>query len=565
MSEDFGLKFRVELEGKDEVSEALDNATGKAKRLGLSLKDAGAALSSFAGKAKSELGDFAGKELNGSLGARARGVLELRDALSKLAVSAGGGTEMIAGLDEQVQKVARSSNQMQTAVVSALQAFVERDGDIVTARKNIELYGKVATATSASLEDVARAGQALSSKFNIKDQAQSFAILAAQAKVGSIELRDIATQGNSIFTAARSANIGGAGHEEEGVRQIGGLLQDIAGGARGKGKATAADAVVQIRGIFSQIRQNAGKIEALGVEVGDRNYIDVVRDLIVKTGGDPRALAAIFRNERAFAGISTLATQYRDEHGFKTLDKYTNTAADPARLDQDFSTRRNSPLEKLKQTQIAIDSYFDKYLGAVSEWAAAHASELQAGTIALGLAGKGISIAGRVGALLPGGLGDKVGSVTAQRVYVVNWPGGGVPGVPGDGNEGTKGGVLGAAGKWALGLLGGAPGAALLPAAGLVAVGYEIHKQQEGVKATEKRFNDANPILDPESAKYFGTEYARAHKAVIRHGGMETGDLGTLPAPQVNITIHSNEELKVTGDSGTRDPKVIDKRRAGGG
>lgn len=588
MSEEFLLKFKAELDGQEQISAVFDSAGKDADRFDARLKKilsgAGATISSFASKAQSELSAFGGKELSGSLGDQARGVLKLRDALTQLAVSSGGTAAMVGGLDAKVQATSRSTNQLQTDVTAAMQAFVERSGDLKTATDNIELYGKVATATGATLEDVARAGEALSSKFNIKEQGQAFGILAAQAKAGSIELRDIASQGNTVFTAARTANIGGKGHELEGVRQIGGFMQDIAGGARGAGKQTAADTAVQVQAIFSQIRQKADKIEALGVTVGNRNYIDVIKDLIVATGGntDKAHLGGIFTNLRAFKGVSTLATQYQDDGGFKKLNDLTNTALDPSQMDRDFAARNSTGEANLKRTQIGRAAWSDKYLGGVAEFAAAHANELQAGFMGAGLIGKGLSLAGRVGGMLPG-VGDRIASATAARVYVTNWPGsfaGGSPALPGGGKAGAllsgAAEVLGTAA--AVTAIGTAIGAALgnyldkhsdTARKGYTAEANLAYRLSGGVAADKK--------LEDYEAGRNQKQLARRKKErddLIRdfegkglsHGkAIYAADQKIRTAQIEHLTvIIADNEAHVQNDDGTRSPKVMVTRGGGG-
>lgn len=588
MSEEFILKFKAELDGREQISAVFEGAGQDADKFSARMKSAmsgaGSAISAFAGKATSELQSFAGKELGGSLGSQARGVLQLRDAISQLAVSAGGGAGMYDQLNEKIQKTSKATNQLQGDVTNALQAFVERSGDIGTATRNIELYGRVATATSASLEDVARAGEALSSKFNIKDQGGAFAILAAQAKAGAIELRDIATQGNTVFTAARAANIGGVGHEEQGVRQIGGLLQDIAGGARGAGKTTAADTAVQVNAIFSQIRQKADKIEALGVQVGNRNYIDVIRDLITKTGGDAKQLSGIFKNERAFRGISTLAMQYQDDGGFKKLDDLTNIDAGPGLIDRDFATRRGTGMNKLKQGEIDRTAFVNKWLGGIAEFGAAHANELQAGFMGAGLLGKGLSAAGRLGGMLPGGIGDKIASATASRVYVTNWPGGfggaGAPGLPGGGKAGALlSGMAEVAGTatavTAIGVaIGAAVGNYLDKHSDLARKGYtseanlmyklsggvaadkklEDYEASRNLKQLERRKKEREDLIHDFEGK--GLSHGKAIYAADQK-------IRTAQIEHLTVIIADNE-AHVQNDDGTRSPKVMVTRGGGG-
>lgn len=78
-----------------------------------------------------------------------------------------------------------------------------------------------------------------------------------------------------------------------------------------------------------------------------------------------------------------------------------------------------------------------------------------------------------------------------------------------------------AAGGGALGALaGGLLSGAAIPLAGLFGVGSVISGQQAQTRNTIADFNEEHPA-DAEAAKYFGTEYAREHKAQIRHGGMQ--------------------------------------------
>ena len=43
------------------------------------------------------------------------------------------------------------------------------------------------------------------------------------------------------------------------------------------------------------------------------------------------------------------------------------------------------------------------------------------------------------------------------------------------------------------------------------------------------------------------------------------GDFGQMPAPQVNITIHSNENLEIKNDDGTRARKRLAAAHCGAG
>src|SRR5262249_53771500 len=162
--------------------------------------------------------------------------------------------EMVDGLREQIHKTASASNQLQDAVTASLSAFVERTGDIDTARQNLELYGKTATATGAAMEEVARVGVELSEKLNIKNQTGAFSILAAQSKAGSIELKDLATKGPRIFAAAASAGATG----EHGLREAGALAQVYSRAFGGRG--SAANVATAVENTFADILKKTGKL-----------------------------------------------------------------------------------------------------------------------------------------------------------------------------------------------------------------------------------------------------------------------------------------------------------------
>ncbi len=71
--------------------------------------------------------------------------------------------------------------------------------------------------------------------------------------------------------------------------------------------------------------------------------------------------------------------------------------------------------------------------------------------------------------------------------------------------------------KAAGGVLASPVGAAAALGLGLA---YAVDKQQEQVQATIDKFKEDHPV-DKGAAEYFGTEYARQHKAVMRRGEMQ--------------------------------------------
>jgi hypothetical protein len=449
------------------------------------------------------------------------------------------------------------------------------------------LYARAATATSTAVKDLALVGVELSDKLNVTEQAKSFAILAMQAKAGSIELRDLATKGPRIFAAAASAGATG----EYGVRQAGALAQVYARGFGGSG--AAANVATAIENTFADITKKQGRLEGIGIHVGGRNQFDVLKEIIVKAsvgsgtkdkalldrlvkesiGGatDEQIMATIAKsggsstvgklqevfNTRSLRGVLVMARDYAKSGKFKTYDELRDVAPDAGQLDRDFATRSSTGEAKLRAAQIGRERFFDKYFGGVAEYGAEHATELQLGSMALGGLGSGL---GRAGGLLgrlggtAGGLGGALSSATAQRVFVVNWPAGGL----GDGGLGSTPGVSSLTKGAPLLTVAGGPAA--IAAGALAYTG--IHDTLLDIGMSEK----TNPLMRKVN------EDKRAGRLVKTEGAWEgfksffsqTPGFKEAPAPQVNITIHSNENLEVKGETGTRDPKVMDRRGGGG-
>lgn len=552
MSEEFLLKFKVEVEDKEQLSEVFNGATGAAERYSSRLKSilagTGSAISSFAGKASGELNAFAGKEVGASIGEQARGVLKLRDAIAALSVSSGNGNEIVGGLKDQIQATSKATNQLQGDVTEALSAFVERTGELETARRNIELYGKAATATGAAVKDLSLVGVELSDKLGIKDQAQAFAILATQSKAGAIELRDLATKGPRIFAAAASAGAKG----ESGLREAGALAQVYAKAFGGSG--TAASVSTAIENTFADILKKSSKVEALGVKVGDRDRFEVLKDIIRETKGDEQQLLSIF-GKQSIRGVNVLAREYLNTGGFGTFDTFRDVKPDAGVIDKDFATRNSSGEAALRRAQVSLQAWSDKWLGGIAEFAARHANEMQVTFTALGLTGKGLSLAGRVGGLLPGSVGDKIASATAARVYVTNWPNGGFGGAPPSGSS------LPPAAPAALSTA-GAVGGVAVPALALLGA-LAVHNELLDTPLTA----ESNSLIrkkneDVKSGRLRETHGWGTVKSLFTSTpGYEANP--TVQAPQVNITIHSNENLDIKSDDGTRAPKVMDKRGGG--
>jgi hypothetical protein len=581
---EFAARFRIQLDGGQEFLTWVDKANTGVKQFE---RNHTSAMSTMSRSLKSTADDMArlglavGKtalsvgNLNLGLAAQAKGILEFRNNVTQLATTANLAEDRIGGLRSQIQSVAVASGQMREHVSDALGAFVEKTGDIETARKNLELYAKTARATNADLAEVALVGAELSSKMKIGDQRSALGILAAQSDKGAIEFRHLAVQGPRLFSEAASAGFKG----EEGVRKIGGLAQVFAEGVGGP--TAAARVATSVENLFRDVSRPKGQalLRGLNVEVGDRDAIEIAKDVIRLFKGNDRAISesGVFLAQ-SLRGVKQLSRDYREHGGqFKELEKFTNAGGGDTIIDEKFARNMKSGQAGLEVGRERIKRAYDKGIGDATEWVARNGSGAIAGgvewatehpgmvggALVAGVLGRNMFKASRSGAgnLIGGALG--IGG--AQRVFVTNWPGtlGGEPGA------GTVADSLAkAAGPTSVAAAVGAPAA--LAAVGLGAVA--LH----------------NKLLDMDLQKpmdKLAGDLAAGRKRRVKHwynfGGASIEDvtgpveqakaaaeyakLNGRSAPQefkqtVNITVNG-DQVDVNTD-GTRKPEVKLKRGA---
>jgi hypothetical protein len=463
-------KFRISVDGKDELPNVLGRGESSLKRFSSTaaaeLGRAGRDIASFAGSAVRALGAIGGIGAGVGIAEQARGVIELRDAIVGVAATAGLAEDQIGGLKTQLLETARATHQFGSDLTEALNAFVAKTGDIETGRKNLELYGRTATAARASVADIANIGADLN-KLKITDQATALAVLAKQADIGTVELKDMVSQGPRVLAALAGAGLTG----EQGLRRGGALFQ-VARSATG----TSDMATTVVERMLSDVVQKQRLVEGgLGVQVFDpkthaaRDRVQVILDVVAKSGGREDILRKVF-GEESIRGALALANEYRATGGFGTFNKFAGVQADSSLIDQKFALNTSTAAAKIKQGQIGMQIAADTNLGDTIESVAGNAGVgtnifdfitahpliagggAVAGLAAKQLATRGLSaLAGRAGRSLFGGsaggagaLGEAAsaalgGSGDAPRVFVVNWPAGGLLGEPSTASKVTDG------------------------------------------------------------------------------------------------------------------------------
>jgi hypothetical protein len=584
---EFAARFRIQLDGGQDFLSWVDKANTGVKQFE---RNHTSAMSTMSRSLKSTADDMArlglavGKtalsvgNLNLGLAAQAKGILEFRNNVTQLATTAGVAEDSIGGLRSQIQSVAIATGQMREHVSDALGAFVEKTGNIEMARKNLELYAKTARATGADLAEVSLVGSELFSKMHIKDQRSALGILAAQSDKGAIEFRHLAVQGPRLFSEAASAGLTG----QEGVRKIGGLAQIFAEGVGGP--TAAARVATSVENLFRDVSRPKGQalLRGLNVEVGDRDAIEIAKDVIRLFKGNDRAISesGVFLSQ-ALRGVKQLSRDYREHGGqFEKLAEFTNAGGGDTIIDEKFARNMKSGQAGLEVGRERIKRAYDKGIGDATEWVARNGSGAIAGGVEWatehpGMAG-GALLAGIFGRNLykasrSGGAGNLIsgalGMGGAQRVFVVNWPGAmGGPGLPGGagspaGKFGKAANLLGAAGTGLA--LGAAVGSYLEETHGdkidaVLGDPFGVNRDKKQLAGMDAELQRLKSIRDQKRMARAIDSGLLMPSLMAERAGASAVTQEFKPTIHVNINGH---EVDVNTD-GTRKPEVKLKRGA---
>lgn len=535
-------KLRIRIEGKDEVVGFANRSEQAMQRFGASaersMQGAGREIAGFGKQVLSAGAALAGLGAGLGIAENVRSVIEYRDALAGLAAVAGKPTSAIAGIREQVNATAISTGQLTKDLTDALEAFVAKTGDLDKGLENLKLYGRVATATRASVKDVAGLGAELGKLGLEKDQANALNIIARQSDVGTMKVSDYVSQAPRIFAAADAAGM----HGEKGLREMGAIFQMAMKGTGDKNRATTASEAM-LRDVGNFQTEHPGQLESLGIQVFDpkthavNDRYEVIKDIIRKTNGRPDLLSRIFKEE-SIRGVNSIASDFRRTGGFGgegSLDSYRDVVADPKSIETKFAMNVDTTAARLKDEKIRMARTTDEQMGdsvdalvknneaeisklyaAVMEHPVLYGagaflakkgadSALDFGTKKIG--GLAKSIRSRFG----GGVGEKAvealggAAGEGQKVFVTNWPGGGFGdggglkagtgagaggGAAGAGAGGGAGGEVGAA------LTGGGIGTAAIAIGGAVAGALNLYAAAKAVQP----LNDSMPQIEKETA-----------------------------------------------------------------
>lgn len=165
------------------------------------------------------------------------------------------------------------------------QAYVDLTGDLDTARASLKTFATVASATGATVTDVATAAASLGNKFDIKtvgDMQQVMAGLTFQGKGGAMTMKDLAAQFQKVAAAGAAFDIGKG---PEAVAKLGGLMQIARSAAKSPQAAGTA-----VENVFKALTTKGALLKKDHVEVydkqgGKRDINTILAEAVSQVGG----------------------------------------------------------------------------------------------------------------------------------------------------------------------------------------------------------------------------------------------------------------------------------------
>ena len=392
--------------------------------------------------------------LAGAIGvtAAARGVVTFSKRLKDIKVQAGLTEGAIANLRKTLYDAAQASDVRidPDELLSAVDAVIEKTGDIKLATDNIRNMGVAIRATGATGPAIGAVVAGLK-KLGITaptDVAEALEILTEQGKAGAFTMQNMAREAGPLL--ASMAAMGQKGMSA--VRVLGALAQTTQ-----MATDSAAETSTSIQALIREIAVKGKSLEANGVKVFDKKALaegkeqfleldTIVKSIIERTQGKMSVLGSAF-GEEAQKALKVLAADFGNNNGnLPTLDKFLNVSGDTGQLTKDAADKADEADAAMTALLAAGKRVANNNLaGPIRELAdALNDIEPERLNELFDIAGKGAAAAAGIWAVnkglravaggyramqaLRGATGGKAAGVlnkaTAQPVIVTNWPAG---------------------------------------------------------------------------------------------------------------------------------------------
>ena len=272
----------------------------------------------------------------------------LSQRMTRLGIAANIGTQEVDSLKQKIFDTAQAPDIRikPDGMISAVEAIVEKTGDLKFAEDNLRNIGLVMQATGA---DGKAAGELIGEmqKMGIKDSSKVLEILDTlnqQGKQGAFTLQNLAALGPRVITAYTSIR----GNSADALREMGATLQIIRQATGSSEQATTAwEALLRNLGNSAFLK----KADELGIQIFDPEELKkgkeqllpinrIINSIMKATNGRVTALATLIPDseaQKAFKGFFNAANAPLFEKLLSVQGDGVTTMQDSGRAAQEFN------------------------------------------------------------------------------------------------------------------------------------------------------------------------------------------------------------------------------------
>lgn len=326
---------------------------GRRPSLAAGLGAAGKRAGGFAAKG-------AGMAAAGAAGVAAAGIVgvasmvddavSLERGLTRYQIATDASAESMGEFRDALKRTSAEAGINRQELLNGVSAYVALTGDAAGAASSMKMFGKVANATSSSMDDIAAVAASMKNNLGIdpKDFEAGFSALSVQGKAGAVELRELAAQLAGIAPSFSKFD-GGMG--TKGLIQMGAALQVVR-----QGFGSSAEAATGMRALMTSLQRNAtkfGKKKIFYTDENGKKQLRDIRDIVDAIGNsklarDPTKLTQAFGSDEAKRAYDQLIANR------KLLDDLIVKGGDKNAIDRDAATFMASPAGKMQKAIEAL-------------------------------------------------------------------------------------------------------------------------------------------------------------------------------------------------------------------
>lgn len=388
-------------------------------------------------------------------GAAARGVINLEERFARLGIQANESADEMDRLKREIFAVSQAPDIRVDPgqITSAVEAIVEKTGDLEFARNNLENIGLAIQATGAAGENI---GDILAEmqKAGIGGPQAVLEVLDTlnqQGKEGAFTLQNLAALGprvTSAYLAMRPAS-------QEAFREMGAVLQVIRQGTGSSEQAaTAFEALLRVMGDTEKLKV----LQEGGIQVFDTEALkegrkelrpinELMEEIISRAGGDRTIIQNVLGDAEAVRAFNAAVAEFNRTGAVDSLDKFMAIHGDGSATLADSARAAETASAAMQNLSTAWQKFADQELTGPIQATADALNSLDEETVDrwmqigkwVGIAGGGLIAAkklglgrlagrifggGRRGGGVAGALGGAAMAGGVIPVYVVNMGGG---------------------------------------------------------------------------------------------------------------------------------------------